>query len=632
MSFYQNQRMGNWRAAGQRPFQNRRQQHNEPGKFNNFATSSSTPASGLSRMESLLETMAKSMETLTGRLNTLEKGLPSQSLAWKTNPIPPLISSLDTSCSFPPLPHTTSHFSGRTPLSTIPGPSHAHTEPARFRSSAPTAPTPHSDNPDFHQICKSLNRMVQLRRHMVNWTTLPSAIHRNIQHVASNIRPVHPSDELIEDISRIFSKAGSDVQQRVQAHFTERLALNLSILKNSNPSDKERAVEVVTRQLKNRLGSKVSEPNLRLLVESEAKVIGISKDRSKVVGMTECRSEDRSEVIGMTEGRSEDRSEVIEMTEDRRKVDEGDEQEGFRKPKKPSKIPCTMKTPPTLASHNSFTVLSPGDEDCTDVEEDSPSPLRKPPHSPPKVPLPASILKSNTVVPFSLPKPSTSGIPRIIEPKGPKPIPRDLGSSSKTAPSNAPHQPISKDTHLVSSLPRFNDHHGSNKKSWHVKLRPDTRHLIISDSNFKYLRDTDIPPGFQLECFRGATFVNILDVVKGLPMDGTILRIFFSLGINHKDQDFHSTVSPAIDLFIKASEYVADELYGCVGISINPGLSAHCKNNLKLINAKLKSGEHTTFVEPLADHEIITEPDTIHYTRDTQLRILRNIIQTQPKN
>lgn len=147
------------------------------------------------------------------------------------------------------------------------------------------------------------------------------------------------------------------------------------------------------------------------------------------------------------------------------------------------------------------------------------------------------------------------------------------------------------------------------------------------------MTESDIPAHFQLDSFSGATFKNALTLVKQLP-NGHLDQLIISIGINHKDDDFGSYTAAALGSFLKSCGEKAKEVI-TVGVSINSKLSDLRKDNLAEINNRLQQITHNKYVKPLSSHQIHTQPDTIHYTRETQLEILNRIVQyanTSSKN
>lgn len=587
-----------------------------PGKWNSnhtvpFNSSSASGSSDLKRLEGLMTTMANNLGALTNRLDVIEKGQPSRD---ETRP-------------------NTGFSKGKGPVGKPPGhvakspaphaqpwpalvPSASSSRPvpstSSSRSSAPAAtpaaqPVTKSTNPDFHTICKALNRTVQIRRHMSNWNSLPAAIDRNLKHVAQNIRPVHPSDQLTQDITDIFNQTGLAVRDRVQRHFSERLELNLATLRHCQPLDKDRAVEVVTRQLRNRLGSKVTEPAIRGLVEKEGEVIGNPSSDTF-----------------------------------------------FCKPgPKSSKKHCLSKSPATVSflTPNPYSALTTDDGD--DDQNDSASPPRKVSQgasavisSLPSTPKSTASRKLTSTTPsvakaLNLPASVssatafTSSDSADLMDTEPVTASSSLSSASSSflpLPPVSPTGSVTRPTELSSSSaptapPRYTLHPPNLKSSWNVTLRPDTRCLIISDSNFKRLGEEDIPQSFQLECFSGATFTNALQVIQNLP-SGQLDFLVVSIGINHKEDDCTSRTVPAATKFLAICLLKAKEVLA-VGVSVNPNFPVHIQDNLMELNANLLDlVSSDCYILPLPSNKVSTDRlDLVHYTRDTQTHILRNIVK-----
>ena len=548
-------------------------ENQQPRKYGNGQTSLD-----FLKIETFMETMSKTLESLVVRMNSMEKGTPSWPVVGELNQVQPTI----------PKPPAVRHVAAPAPARFIttyqPDPPSTSTAGPKMQPAKPTEPVIQSENSDFAQICKGLNRMVQLKRHKTNWATLPASIERNIQHVAKNIRPVQPTDKLTTDISAIFERAGTELRDRVMHHFDECIDSNVASLKRFNPLDKDRAIDIVTNQLQTRLGKKVTQSALRKMVEEEAKVIGVANSHS------------------------------------------------FKLPKNAVKKPCVMKTPP-FNTHNSFGILETLGEGNDDVEQETPSPVRKIPnrHLPQT---PRNVDNSVGTVTFTPSKLSTPGTSNRQAVTQMETIPMDLESSTHATAALVtdippiPSTPNTSQTHVDS---KFTRHSPSDKSSWKVELRADTECLIIADSNLKYLTNDDIPSGFQVDSFSGANFTNIVGVIKDLPND-KINHLFLAIGINHKDDNFETRTWPAMEGVLQMARDKAKTGVTTVEVSINQRFAQNRKDNLKQVNRQLRRCANN-YVPPLYEHEIFVDQDGVHYTRDTQLRILKNIIaNASPKN
>lgn len=622
----------------------------EPGKyhFTNPSVSNPAPAFDFQRMERYMETISRSMETINGRLNSLEKGLPSHTVPSLMDPtFRPLVHLSGRA----PLPGPSSHPSGPIPLprqallptswaqprthwglappkasgkqpwaqprTTVPVPLMAHFPPleARFQS----------DNPDFAVACKALYRTTQIRRQQANWKTVPLPVQRDLQYIASSINPVHPTPEVVRDISSILADTGTRLVARLHTHFSDQLELNLTRLRHSNPLDKAAMVDKVVSQITNRMGRKVPEPEARRLVEAEAMVIGVREVRSEAGEVIDC--------------------------------------DGFQKATHTCKKPRIATSPNSIATHNLYSDLPVDDDDDSDVVEGTPSPVRKisRPHpklnssSVPRTTLsftPATTLSNTDSNPNTDPNlkpvagPSCANADQNLKPRPASsilaPLPqrptaklaKPRTSASVTAPIQPPTPlpaPISASAPPVplTGTPslRFSHHPGFSKPHWKVPLLPGTRHLIVSDSNMKYLTSEDIPEGFQVACFSGANFYNTSTLLSALPSGKPLDHLVLALGINHKDEPDLTRVSTTLPIRLSACGDKAKEVLA-VGVSINLELAPNFRTNLSTINQRIKSQPNITYIPPLPSASVVAEKDTVHYTKATQQHILTNIIQT----
>src|SRR6218665_2220530 len=92
---YQQRKQFRNNSSGQGTFRGTQHQQNWPRKYHKdysaavSSVPSATPDFDFKRMEAFMETMTKSMETLTCRLSSLEKGQPSHAVEQMGNPAPP---------------------------------------------------------------------------------------------------------------------------------------------------------------------------------------------------------------------------------------------------------------------------------------------------------------------------------------------------------------------------------------------------------------------------------------------------------------------------------------------------------------------------------------------------------------
>jgi hypothetical protein len=84
------------------------------------------------------------------------------------------------------------------------------------------------------------------------------------------------------------------------------------------------------------------------------------------------------------------------------------------------------------------------------------------------------------------------------------------------------------------------------KLTWSLDLQPTTKYLVIGDSN---LRNITLPDtnNTQIECYPGAHFHHINDLIRSIPPTHNLKHIFINVGVNEKNNDFVNTTSKKLN-------------------------------------------------------------------------------------
>lgn len=167
------------------------------------------------------------------------------------------------------------------------------------------------------------------------------------------------------------------------------------------------------------------------------------------------------------------------------------------------------------------------------------------------------------------------------------------------------------------------------KKTWHSKttpaitLRPETKAIIIGDSNLKNIQEDIIPDQWQVEVLPGALFSHVIQAVNNLPERP--VDIIISVGINHRDWDFkertYGELSKLRELSTKRGHNIR-----AVGVGINPELDDVTQQNLRDINLRLFAIFSDRYIAPLPSNQVFTSSDNIHYTEETAGKLLGSIV------
>jgi len=167
--------------------------------------------------------------------------------------------------------------------------------------------------------------------------------------------------------------------------------------------------------------------------------------------------------------------------------------------------------------------------------------------------------------------------------------------------------------------------HGPHAKHfWKVDLRPDTTTLVISDSNLARVEEEDIPQEWQLEVFSGAQFRHAAKLLQLLPRDNPT-HIITSIGLNHRDWDFTKSTYRETHRIHEANRDRQGYLHA-VGVAHSTSLTSPEKDNLQLINNRLKQIYGGHFVNPLSPDAVQTERDGIHHNQETTKMVWQSLL------
>jgi hypothetical protein len=137
-----------------------------------------------------------------------------------------------------------------------------------------TTPTLVSDNDDFACVSKSIYRMVQLQHHQDNWKSLPKALDQRLRRLAADIKPPMADDDLRSEIVAATIQFGEQLGQIVRTHLAKKRGETETTAATLNSADLDRAKEVATKYVGNRLGRRMPEARRLELVDAAAKKIG----------------------------------------------------------------------------------------------------------------------------------------------------------------------------------------------------------------------------------------------------------------------------------------------------------------------------------------------------------------------
>jgi hypothetical protein len=116
--------------------------------------------------------------------------------------------------------------------------------------------------------------MVQLQHHQDNWKSLPKALEQRLRRLAADIKPPMADDDLRSEILAATIRFGEQLGQIVRTHLQKKRGETESTAASLNSADLDRAKEVASKYVSNRLGRRMPETRRVELVDAAAKKIG----------------------------------------------------------------------------------------------------------------------------------------------------------------------------------------------------------------------------------------------------------------------------------------------------------------------------------------------------------------------
>jgi len=119
-----------------------------------------------------------------------------------------------------------------------------------------------SENADFRELVRCNMKYVQLQHHYRNWNDCPKGVSKAIDNVINNIKPPQASEDLRGYLKECADDFKSAITGVLQAHLhleSNKLEQKIATL---DQSDNELMQSIVTKQLKRRLGNRITDDTI----------------------------------------------------------------------------------------------------------------------------------------------------------------------------------------------------------------------------------------------------------------------------------------------------------------------------------------------------------------------------------
>lgn len=430
-----------------------------------------------------------------------------------------------------------------------------------------TEPIMRSSNRDFGEVSKVLYKMVQLRHHEGNWSTLPKSIDRRLQQLEADIKPPQPDDEFRSAMKEATTEYGERICTLVRGHIRKQQAVAKDEASHLNPEDLDLAQQVASKYLTNRLGKRFDESRKLVMLQDAGKFVGTRGLRPPV-------DEDGFTTV-VARKATPTRTSPIEMTEGSTR-----------------KRPRSSESPNPVILSNRFESLQqddvPAGED--EVEQVSRQPLGKRRYA--SVQQDAGHKESVSL---------TQSVNNVItgRPETTEQEPHGLQPSGNRIQS-------ARGVYIYSGP----------KEHWKIKPATTTQVVVLGDSNLRLVKK--IPEKWEVHCYPGAKFYHITSLVKSINKSDALKHVIVQAGINHRSQ-FSEDYMGQLDEMVKALNDM-DVKVSATGVSMSKNYRPEIEYaNIIDLNLDLKF--RFDYIEALPEVDIVTAPGDKYGTHHTQATV-----------
>lgn len=219
-------------------------------------------------------------------------------------------------------------------------------------------------------------------------------------------------------------------------------------------------------------------------------------------------------------------------------------------------------------------------------------------------------------------RPRTTDTPPGLDIRNQYAILLNLDENELTIMDSPPPSPRSQRPPLEPKRPQKTFH---SKYTPNIELRPETKTLVIGDSNLRRTKEEAIPDDCQVAVLPGANVSHILDAANQIPTNNNLTDIVLSVGINHRCHSFSDHTEKELNKLIPMLQLPNTTVH-VLGVAINPGLEKYEKTNLQRINTHLHGIFLDRYIEPIDEAEVQATDDGIHYTDETVEKIWGSIV------
>src|SRR5206468_1016635 len=382
---------------------------------------------------------------------------------------------------------------------------------------------PTSENPDFQVLVRKLFAYVQLRRANQIWSSLPKRVDNLLGEAFGNILPPMPNESIHSTLARLGADTKTGLLISVQEHLTSREEEIRTSLSSLNPRDKLLAAKIARTNTIQRYGQKINPDQVYNWMGEALDLVGTGFELPHVETLQEQTTGPAPIQTIITPARGEGWH----------RVPQGQRKRKLR----------TLITPPPVVFNNRFGALPlEGDLNQRDPAETPSKRLNR---------------RQSGDRPGFVPVSTNDTASTSFDPQPQNPIEEQQKEQQQERQekqlqqvfNNPPDSPNSAE--LASSSPRLSAsqpamtigarpvvHIERIKSHWSLKVKPQTKTVVIADSNFRLA--TQLPADWEVHVYPGMSLIQTCRVIESsnLRSSNNLQHVIFNAGINNRGWTF----------------------------------------------------------------------------------------------
>ena len=168
-------------------------------------------------------------------------------------------------------------------------------------------------------------------------------------------------------------------------------------------------------------------------------------------------------------------------------------------------------------------------------------------------------------------------------------------------------------------------HEGWAKNTSILRVRPNTMHVILADSNFRFHRVKH--EDYEVHVFPGANLSHACAILKNFEIPHTVQNVIICVGMNNRSWKYHVSTAPDLRKLVAATKKFWQKSY-FLGVSMPRLMNQEESDNVARLNEDARGRFGDRFIPPLPQDQVrmaTGDKYGIHHDEETVRKVFQSI-------